>query len=283
MSQIARVFAVLNLVLAAGFLFAAGTFLGTKNDWIKKLDDEKVAHATDNRTKDQRNAELTASLSEITGANTALKEKNAAVDAKNVEQKARIEALEAELATKNTQIAGLTNDVASTTDAVKRGQDELKRVTDKNLELVSAVKTAQDNEQKAKQAETTAKGTIVERDNAIAALEREKKTLEDKSHEQALIIEHARTQGVDIGKALKMDPVDARVIGVDQNLRLVQFNAGSNQKVAKGYTIDVVRGGTYIGRVRIDQVYPDSSAGTLMYAKPGEAPMVGDRGTNTLN
>jgi hypothetical protein len=282
MSQIARVFAVLNLVLAAGFLFAAGTFLGAKSDYMKQLVDERTGRAKDVSTRDISIATLNTSVSEVTTANNALKEKNTQLETKVGEQKARIEALEAENATKNTQVAGLTNDINSMADAVKRGQDETKRVTDKNLELVAAVKVAQENEQKAKGGETTAKGTIVEKDNAIAALERDKKKLEDDNAEKARIIEWARESGLDIGKAVKMDPVDARVIGVDVGLKLVQFNAGSNQKIAKGYTIDVVRGNTYIGRVRIDQVYGDTSAGTLMYVKEGQTPMVGDRGTNTL-
>lgn len=283
MSQIARVFAVLNLVLAAGFLFAAGTFLGVKADYIKQLKDEKDAHAKDNAARDQKITERDASVSELTTRNSELAQKNAALEAKNAELKARVEQGESEAATKNTQISALTNDVASATDAVKRGQDEIKRVTDKNLELVAAVKTAQENEKTAKEAETLAKATIVDRDNAIAGLEREKKTLEDMNHEKGLIIEWARNVGgLDLSKAMKMDPVEARVIGVDQGLKLVQFNVGTKGNVAKGYTIDVVRGSTYIGRVRIDQVYGDTCAGTLMYAKEGESPMVGDRGTNTL-
>lgn len=283
MSQIARVFAVLNLVLAAGFLFAAGTFLGVKADYIKQLDAEKTSRTNDNTKNNQKIVELGGSISDLTTRNSELTQKNASLETKVTEQKARIEQTESENATKNGQISGLTKDVESSTDAVKRGQDEIKRVTDKNLELVAAVKTAQENEKSAKEAETAAKATIVERDNAIAGLERDKTTLEGMNHEKSLIIEWARNVGgLDLSKAMKMDPVDARVIGVDQGLKLVQFNVGSKANVAKGYTIDVVRGNTYIGRVRIDQVYGDTCAGTLMYAKDGESPMVGDRGTNTL-
>lgn len=283
MSQIARVFVVLNLVLAAGFLFAAGTFLGVKADWIAKYDGEKEAHKTDNDANSRTITAQNAQIQELTTQNSALKEEKAKSDTSAAERKTRIEALESENSTKNGQIAALTNDVASATDAMKRGQDEIKRLGDKNVELVAAVAASQKAEQEAKTAETTAKATIVEKDNSIAALETEKKKLEDLNHEKALIIDWARNQGVDIAKAIKMDPInDARVIGVDAGLKLVQFNVGSKQSVAKGYVIDVVRGNSYIGRVRIDQVYGDNCAGTLEVAAPGQQPMVGDRGTNTL-
>jgi predicted nucleic acid-binding Zn-ribbon protein len=283
MSQIARVFVVLNLVLAAGFLFAAGTFLGVKADWVAKYQAEKEAHNKDNTANSQTITQLNAQIQDLTAQNNALKESKSGLESTAAQQKTTIETLQAELSTKNTQIAGLTNDVASATDAVKRGQDEIKRLGDKNVELTAAVAAAQKAEQEAKAAETTAKATIVERDNSIAGLEADKKKLEDLNHEKALIIEWARNQGVDIAKAIKMEPInDARVVAFDSGMKLVQFNVGSKVGVAKGYVIDVVRGTNYIGRVRIDQVYGDHCAGTLEVAAPGQSPMVGDRGTNTL-
>lgn len=282
MSQIARVFVVLNLVIAAGFLFAAGTFLGVKADYIKQLTDEKELRTKDNDAKERTITQLRAQVEDLTQQNNALKEAKSQQETAAAERKARVEALEAEASTKNTQIAGLTADVASLTDAVKRHEDAVRKTNEKNLELVASVAAAQKAEQEAKAAETSAKATIVERDNTIASNERDIKKLTDLNHEKDLVIDWAREHGLDITKAVKMEPVEARVIGVDMGLKLVQFNVGANQKVAKGYTIDVVRGTTYVGRVRIDQVYGDSCAGQIMFAKEGEAPMVGDRGTNTL-
>jgi septal ring factor EnvC (AmiA/AmiB activator) len=282
MSQIARVFAVLNLLFAAGFLFAAGTFLGVKADWIEKHAAEVKAHEKDNADKDATIKTLEADRQDRERQIAALKEEKAKSDATASERRARIEQLETEAADKNRINNTLASDIASLNDSVKRGQDEIRRLTDKNLELVANVAAAQKAEQEAKAAETVAKATITERENTIEAKEKEIHRISVENHEKSLIIDWAREQGVDIAKAVKMEPVNGQVIGVDLGMKLVQFNVGANHKVAKGYKMDVVRGGKYIGRVRIDQVHGDFSAGVLELTAPGESPMVGDRGTTTL-
>ncbi|HYC78360.1 MAG TPA: hypothetical protein VEI02_12105 [Planctomycetota bacterium] len=283
MSQIARVFAVLNLVLAAGFLFAAGTFLGTKADYIAQLNTEKDAHRA---TEARLQAELTkrdADIANLTTNNAGLREQKSTLEATIAGQKAQLEANATELSNKNVQITNLTNDIASLTDVNRRQGDDKNRLVEENNKLRTDIAAAQAAEREAKAAETLAKSTIIERENTIAQNERDLTSSKNRIHELDLQVDWARGQGLDFTKFLKMEPIhDARVIAYDSGMKLAQFNVGSKQGVARGYTFDVVRGDRYIGRVVIDQVYENTSAGKLQMAAEGQAPMVGDRGTTTL-
>jgi len=52
MSTVGKVFVVLNLALAALFVGAAASLIGTSQEFRSKYDAEVVAHATDNQEKD---------------------------------------------------------------------------------------------------------------------------------------------------------------------------------------------------------------------------------------
>ena len=62
------------------------------------------------------------------------------------------------------------------------------------------------------------------------------------------------------------------------------LNLGSNAGVKLGYVFDIVRGGSYVGRIVIDQVYANNSAGKItIRSKTGSTPQPGDRATTALN
>jgi hypothetical protein len=54
--------------------------------------------------------------------------------------------------------------------------------------------------------------------------------------------------------------IRGKVTGVDKNLGLVIINAGQRHEVRKGYVFIVFRGDQYIGKVVVDEVFPDMSA-----------------------
>jgi uncharacterized protein (DUF3084 family) len=284
MSQLARVFVVVNFLLAAGFLYAASMFLGLNADWKgkhKALDDrmKQEVDSLNRNIKEQKTR-----VDELTRESQTAKEENASLKTGMSQLQAANTTAESDKKAKDATIAQAQGNVASSTAALQRAQEELaKRTTDAD-KLRTDAQTAQDNERKANDELTKTKDQVRERDNKIAELEKNKTDLSAKVDELEIVKRIAQQAGVDVG-ALVLQPAiaDAKVIGVDMNMKLVQVNAGSAQKISRGATLDIVRGGNYVGRITIDQVYPTSSAGTISVLKSGETVQVGDRATNTLN
>lgn len=284
MSQIARVFVVVNLLLAAGFLYSAAMFLGLNNQWKEKHISLEAQRKNETAKLDSDLKAKTARVDELTRESQTLKEEKASLQASSASLKTANDAAELEKRNKDAQIAKESGNVASANENLKRAQDELAKRTEEANKLRADAQTAQGSERTANESLTKANDTIRERDNLIVELEKTKTTLGEKVAELEIVKDIAVKSGVSIENIALSAPIaDAKVIGVDMEMKLVQVNAGTTQKVSRGSHLDIVRGGNYVGRIKIDQVFPNSSAGTISVLKPGETVQVGDRATNTLN
>jgi chromosome segregation ATPase len=284
MSQLARMFVIVNFLLAAGFLYAAAMFLGLNEEWKTKHEQTTATLTKERQDSERKLKENTTRIDELTRESQTLKEQNSTLGGNLSQlQKANTDATN-QIKEKDSTIAKEQGNVQSTNDNLKAAQAELSKRTDEANQLRTAAQEAQTNERKANDELTKAKDEIRNRDNTIAELEKTKTDLTTKVENLELVAEGARRAGFNIADIVAPAPIaDAKVIAVDADMKLVQVNAGSTQKVARGGFLDIVRGDRYIGRIKIDQVYPNSAAGTISVLKPGESVQVGDRATNTLN
>lgn len=283
MSQLARMFVVLNFLLAAGFLYSAAMFLGLNSAWKEKhtVVEAKMKQQADEASR--KDKEQKTRIDELSKESQSLKEEKSSLSATNATlQKANSDA-ESDKKTKDSQIAKEQGSVTSANEALKRAQDDLAKRTDEANKLRTDFATAETNERKANDEVNAKKTEIIDLNNKIAELEKTRTDLTAKVDELELVKKVAQDAGVDLTALLTKAPIDAKVIGVDMDMKLVQVNAGAAQKVSRGAVLDIARGSSYIGRIKIDQVYPNSSAGTLTIAAPGQQPQVGDRATNTIN
>jgi hypothetical protein len=284
MSQLARIFVVVNFLLAAGFLYAAAMFLGLNNEWKIKHTQLTKDTVTERTQRDAREKEQKTRIDELTRESQTLKEERSTLSGNLTQLTTANNAAEADKKAKDAALAKEQGLVASANEALKRAQDELTKRTDEANKLRTDAQTAQTAERTANDNLTKLNDEIIAHKNTIGELEKTKTELTAKVDELEIVKRVAQEAGVDVG-ALLLQPAiaDAKVIGVDMDMKLVQVNAGSTQKLSRGATLDIVRGGNYVGRIKIDQVYPNSSAGTISVLKPGESVQVGDRATNTLN
>jgi uncharacterized protein (DUF3084 family) len=284
MSQLARIFVVVNFLLAAGFLYAAAMFLGLNEDYKKRFEDTSKTLAAEKDAAARREKEQNRRVDELTRESQTLKEESAGQKGNLAQLQRSNEQAEKDKREKDAAIAKEQGNLQSANENLRRAQEDLTKRTDEANQLRTKAMESEAAERKANDELTKAKADIVDRDNKIAELEKEKTTLTAKVDELEIVKRVAQESGVDIG-ALLLQPAiaDAKVIGVDMDMKLVQVNAGSDKKVSRGAVLDIVRGDRYIGRIKVDQVYPNSSAGTISVLRPGEAVQVGDRATNTLN
>jgi len=284
MSQLARMFVVLNFLLAAGFLYAAAMFLGLNHEYKKKNEALNVQMTRERDDAQKESKAQKTRIDELTRESQTLKEDNSGTKATAAQLKAANETAERDKKEKDAAIAKEQGNVASANANLQRANEELSKRTEEANKARADAATAQAAERKANEELEKAKTEIRNRDNTIADLEKNKTEMGGKIEELEIAKKIAQDAGVDLTQVLRSAPIaDAKVIGYDADMKLVQVNAGSAQKVARGMTLDIVRGSSYIGRIKIDQVYPNSAAGTLVIPAPGQTVQVGDRATNTIN
>jgi hypothetical protein len=74
--------------------------------------------------------------------------------------------------------------------------------------------------------------------------------------------------------------IDAEVLAVKRDLKLVVLDKGRKYEVKVGYVFDVYLGSTYKGRVRVQDVQEDTSTGVILSEMNPIAP--GDSATTSL-
>jgi myosin heavy subunit len=284
MSQLARMFVVLNFLLAAGFLYASAMFLGLNKEYKTKNEGLTAQMKRAEEDASRREKEQKTRIDELMRESSTLKENSSSLNATAAQLKAANEQAAKDKAEKDAALAREQGIVAGANANLQRANDELSKRTEEANKLRGDAATAQAAERKANEELEKAKTEIRTRDNSIVELEKTKTDMTSKIDELEIVKKIAQDAKVDISQILTSAPIpDAKVIGFDADMKLVQVNAGATQKVARGTTLDIVRGSSYIGRIKIDQVYPNSSAGTLFIAAPGQTVQVGDRATNTIN
>jgi chromosome segregation ATPase len=107
------------------------------------------------------------------------------------------------------------------------------------------------------------------RDNAIQEVA---KLTEDVNH-YVRILQRIKTDRPDVyDQAVRGETIEPRrairgkVTAVDKNLGLVVINVGQKNDVRKGYSFIVFRGNQYVGKVVVDEVFPDVAA--AQYSRP---------------
>lgn len=283
MSQVARVFVVLNLLLAAGFFFAAATFLGAKDNYKSLYETEKSGRDADNKRNQATISQKDDQIATLDQEKRALSEQRGSLDGTVNSQRTQITSLEAQLKEKDTQISTLTtlNDGhgRNVQNLQTQNADLMSQNTNLATERNQAVKnmeTAQGELSSEQQKNLAANNQIAEHEKTIAGLN-------DKISHQDLMLDFARKNGISFENIQTLPPMHGSVVNYDGGLRLVQANVGSSGGAQRGAVLDIVRGGQYIGRFRVDTVFENQCAGLVTLLSPGQTVQVGDRVTNTLN
>jgi hypothetical protein len=283
MSQVARVFVVLNLLLAAGFFFAAATFLGAKDSYKQKFEQEAAARIDDNRRNQATIAQKDGQIATLDQEKRALSEQRGSLEGTANSQRTQIASLEAQLKEKDTQIATLTtvndghgrniqNLQAQNASLVEQNTTLARERNDAVARMEKALGELSDEQRK----NLAANNTIADQEKAIAKLNDEVSHLK-------LMTDFARRQGINFENLQLLPPLHGSVVNADNSLKLVQANIGKSAGVERGAVLDIVRGGQYIGRFRVDTVFDNQCAGLVTMLTPGQMVQVGDRVTNTLN
>jgi hypothetical protein len=281
MSQVARVFVVLNLLLAVGFLFAASTFLAMNNDYKDKLKKEVAGRESDNKAKDSEITQLKGQITNLEGLNRTLSEQKNNLEGSNTGLQSTVASLESETKNKDAQLAQAqrnVNESTVATQALNADKNSLtEALTAKNAE--AREKTAQATQALADL--TAAQERIVALENEVANQEASIAKFKTEISDKNIQLEYAAGKGIDFSALILTTPLHGQVVTANSDIAML--NLGSSAGVKLGFVFDIVRGDSYVGRVVIDQVYANNSAGKITLRSAGRAPQPGDRATTALN
>jgi predicted RNase H-like nuclease (RuvC/YqgF family) len=274
MSSMAKIFVVVNLVLAVVTFGSAATLLGAQDDYKYAL--EKARQEFDEYKNKQDEAIAGLERDRALQQNRAAE---AVAKANAVESEKQD--LESRLATAGTRIDQLNATVETLSKEVKaanainkehkqwldRHSADTKRATEEMLNAQTQLREERGNR-------VRLETTVSQQNEAIAELSASKGDLERQIRELNFYLGEYRKRYGDIGPQSKGS--EGRITSVRDEL--VVISVGSADGVAIGDVYHVRRGATYVGQVLIEKVEKNLSVGTFdsKFPGPGAPPQRGD-------
>ena len=285
MSPIAKLFTVINVVLAGVFLGWAANSLSTTGSWKEKHDKVAAELVTAKAAASEQSGKLLAEKQQLEAARTAiLGERDSAL--------ADVERLKGQVGDeerKNNEMRGDVAKIAASIDNLTAQNKQLAEARDraqqaardaeKAKEEAVAAQSAADN--KAGELETslhTAEGTVADLEKQNTTLKKEKESLETNL---AALADHT---GATLADFTPMPLIEGRVLDVAMNVKpgLIAINKGSADKVKPGYTFEIYDGKTYKGQVRVEYVHDNVCSALILRAVEGQPIRQGDAASTRL-
>jgi hypothetical protein len=265
MSSSGKIFVVGNLVLSLLVLGAAGALL--KQTEVTK---EQVT---------ELQAEVAAAETALEEANSAFTERERVLNLDKQRLQEDKDDLDVARQNADRQVASLSADNQQLRDDVTKINSKLDSLESsysstlqRNQDLTDLNATLRTESMDAKEAQRQAELAQRGMTDQIAAAARQATELGDQlavamaeSNEAAKLLEVAIASGFDPTSVIAMPRIEANVADVDEQYGFVVLDKGANDQVEKGFTFDVHRGGTYLGRVRVDMVYANYATATIQF------------------
>jgi predicted nucleic acid-binding Zn-ribbon protein len=281
MSPIGRIFLVLNLILSAVFLGWASNVLATSQDYKTQLSDKQAEWETERTALETELSDIRAQLNVAENtASTARAERDnlkaendrnsgdlAAEVRANTDLRASVSNFESQLGT----LAARLDDIASSKD---RAIEEA-RAAERERDTAAAA------QQEAEMARRDAEARMGELENMLADVRKDLTSTKRKfSSVEAQLATMVTLHGP--APATDTPKIDARITGVEADLRLVMLNVGESQGVRRGMTFDVYAGSVYKGRVSVLNTDDNQSSAKILTQPDGTSIAQGDNATTLL-
>lgn len=274
MTTTAKVFVVVNLVLAVLTFGAAGALLGAQNDYKMEL-------KTQRQTATQKENDLQSKIDKLnTEIQSKMQQVSEAVAAQNSAQ-TEADSFKNQLASAKTANDKLT----STNETLAKNVTALQQVVDKDRTVMEDAKKSQEEAVKNALAyrqqlqQETARRADLEAQLASAndqtkGLSAQLGDVQAKLRDCEFWLSKAKEQGFRVGAASTGSA--GRVIAVDGNL--VSISVGSEDNVKMGDNYNLYRGSSYVGQIKIIKVMKSMAVGEFdtQYPGSGAPPQVDD-------
>jgi len=267
MSLAGKIFAVICMLVAVFYAGITAALVSLQENYKQKLVDAEAKHALVVQEKDTAYADLDSKLQDLDGRHDLARKELARVNGENQNLRAEwaeaaainkfalavIDDQEEQIANLNARVDRYNDDLKDERGTVDKLKDDINDLKSKGQDLLANRDKLQDLL------------TVRERDLTNAMKEVDKLT-GDLSFSNN-ILGRLKERRPDIyGALISEAPVQpkrvirGKVTGVDKSLGLVIINIGGRHEVQKGYSFIVFRGDQYVGKIVVDEVFPDMAA-----------------------
>lgn len=258
MSTISKVFTVVNIVLALFLLGSVTAILSNAENYKQNWTEEMKARQDDVD-------KLQNLLADATGEAGALRSDLGLRNQEKMDLEAKLAAKteEASVLSQRTESLGADvgkiqntlNDLQNTVDAFRSQNEQLMKDSDQYKQDKADAELAQ---RQAEEDRTRLEGDIARLEGTMGEQERQLTSLSEERDGLRADLAALVALGVDVNGLIgnRVDPIDGVVSKVGPGF--VVLSVGENDGVHLGYPFEITRGGDYIGRVIVDQLYPDN-------------------------
>jgi len=286
MSSIAKIFSVVNLVLAGLFLGWAANALNTNAEFKSKYDAEVVAHKA---TRDQLGTEKSTLLTQKQEAEKLADRLRAEKDEADRKADAVSKDLDSERA-KNGQMSANLTALTTNVAQIEENRNKLQADKDKAVQASHDAEKARDAAI-AKQMEAEKKfgdsdGELTKAKTSIADLEKANTSLEkDKKSADTQLSTLVAATNTKLSDITPMPLIEGKVLDISTSIEpgLVAINKGDSDGVKRGFTFELYDGKTYKGQARVEYVHPNMCSAILVRTVRGEKIHQGDNAATRLN
>jgi len=282
MSNIVKVFIVLNFVLSVVFVATIATLLGKADNWKQKyteLDDTTKQQITALKEDKSR---LTGELGEKERARQAAVDEKEDVASKFTSSEQQLTEKKRDYEKLNNNLAELKEKFGVLSGALKQAQTDRETYERRMTTAEEKARTSVSSKEVAEDDSRRLQTQIEQLKDNIASLERDlTDTRKNLAHKETLV-KIAIDQGFNIDAAINTPAIEAVVQKVDSDLKFVMLSVGGDDRVSKGMRFHISRNGTYVGEVRVDYVYPKSCSASFVMLKDGMNIQAGDSAATRL-
>ncbi len=271
MSLVAKVFVVLNLVVSVAFLIFAMNVWTANTKWQKMYEVEKMKTVEFLAKTQKREKELAMEVVAQQGINDVAKTNNINLRLKFNEARDDKLQIQAELASVKNARDMKDAEIQELNRENKRSFEEIVKLKGVVVKQQQAVIVERDNAIKARNEKTEMENELNVNKGMLAAVNRDKRSIEEDLALQTRRIERLLEAGVPVYRYLGEDPsatqpyiADAQVLAVREDIGLVMLSAGSQQGVKQGFHFTISRGDQYVAKVQVEKVYPDMCSARVL-------------------
>ncbi|MHC4137713.1 MAG: hypothetical protein ACYTDU_05635 [Planctomycetota bacterium] len=270
----AKIFVVVNLVLAVVAFGSAATLLGAQDDYKTALEKARTEFDQYKEAQDQALDDSEATLAQQ--RDTASKQLGRANTLEAAKQD--LEGRLAKAATRNDQLQATVEtqaeEIRQANAINKNNKDWLEKLAADTKKATEQMLNAETKFREEVANRVRLETTVSQQNDTVAELSAEKGDLEKQTRQLNFWLSEYRRRHGDITNISKGS--EGRINSVRDDL--VVISVGSADGVQVGDVYHIRRGATYVGQVTIDKVEKNLSVGTFdsQFPGPGSPPQKGD-------
>jgi hypothetical protein len=260
MSTVAKVFVVLNLILAVAFLGAAATFLGW-DDWHRqRLDKANIDNIKAIAAKDATIAEINRNLTEKTASLTTSMSQKDTLQGQVGALQASYDQMKKSYDELNASATAATRALLVAQNTIKEGRTLTDQLLAERQKLTDETKRFQEERDAAVKNQATAdlqlEKTMTELKDLTAKLSSTETELQ-----RAQFSLNTMTKRFGPMTGPEQPPQNAKVLAADDATNVVVISLGSEDGVKEGFRYTISRGNQYVATIEITHVEAKQSAG----------------------